>query len=190
MLLSVLVAGVPSRLATGVPASLGALLQQAKARADVEVLYLVDNKKRTIGAKRTALLQIARGAYVSYVDDDDEVAIDYIENIAQAAARGTADVIVFPIKVTLDGASEGIVEPSVLSPVQEKYHANGVTKRRPIQIACWRRSLVADIAFPDTSIGEDHAWGDLASARVITEERIDMVLYHYKFNSSVTEVNK
>jgi glycosyltransferase involved in cell wall biosynthesis len=185
MLLSILVSGVPSRLVAGPPASLASLLTQA--RTDVEILYLVDNKTRTVGAKRNALMQIARGTYVSYVDDDDEVSPDYVERLAQAAASGKADVIVFPIRVTLDGGQEGVVEPSVKAPEQEEFKPGGITKRRPIQIACWRRELVHKIKFPDVQWGEDHLWGDKASAKVKSEWRIDAVLYHYRFSAAGSE---
>jgi glycosyltransferase involved in cell wall biosynthesis len=184
--LSVLVSGVPSRLASGPPASLSALWAQAGLFEDVEVLYLVDNKRRSVGEKRNALLSIARGDYVSYVDDDDAVSDDYVSKLREAAVTG-ADVIVFPVRVTLNGQAEGVVEPSVREPVQEQYRPGAITKRRPIQIACWRRALVADIRFPDVQWGEDHALGDLASARVQTEYRVDSVLYHYKYDESVSE---
>lgn len=186
IVLSVLVSGVPSRLASGPPAPLSALLDQAGRFDDVEVLYLVDNKRRSVGEKRNALLSIARGAYVSYVDDDDVPSGDYVSKLREATATG-ADVIVFPVRVTLNGQSEGVVEPSVREPVQEQYKPGSITKRRPIQIACWRRALVTDIRFPDVQWGEDHAWGDLASARVRSEHRVDSVLYHYKYDEAVSE---
>jgi glycosyltransferase involved in cell wall biosynthesis len=36
---------------------------------------LFDNRARSIGAKRQALADIARGKYIAFCDDDDDVAI-------------------------------------------------------------------------------------------------------------------
>jgi hypothetical protein len=44
----------------------------------VEHLALLDNKRRTVGEKRDALLRAARGRYVAFVDDDDDVSDDYV----------------------------------------------------------------------------------------------------------------
>lgn len=186
MRLSILVNGVPNRLSAGPPPSLASILAQASAHGDVEVLYLVDNKKRSIGEKRTALLQLARGEYVAAVDDDDDVADDYVERLLGAMATHP-DVIVFPVKASFDGIHEGVVEQSIHNPEQEPYLPGGVTRRRPIQIACWRREMVSDIPFPAVNAGEDFGWGDLASARAVTEIRVDAVLYHYRWRQSVSE---
>lgn len=181
-----LMCGVPSRGYAGFPLTLRALLKQAHGHP-VEVLYLVDNKKRTVGEKRNALLQIANGDYVSFVDDDDEISHDYVDSLLASIETTGADVIVFPVKVTLNGEKEGIVRPSVRVTENEQYKPGGVTLRRPIQIACWRRAVVKDVKFPDRMFGEDHLWGDAAAKLVRSETLLEKVLYHYKWNERVSE---
>lgn len=183
--LTVLVAGVPRRLSGGPPPSLATLLVQAEGK-DVEIIYLVDNKKRSIGEKRTALLRLAQGEYVSSVDDDDEVPEDYVDQLLGAMST-SPDAIVFPMKASFDGANEGIVEQSVFQKEQEVYKAGGITRRSAAQLACWRRELVQDIPFLPVNYGEDYAWAALACARAATEIRIDKVLYHYRWRAAVTE---
>ena len=68
----------------------------------VEVLVLTDNRKRSTGHKRQALLDMARGAYVTYIDDDDDISFDYIHEIywvineqLKLGPCGRANVIVF-----------------------------------------------------------------------------------------------
>lgn len=186
MKLSILMCGVPSRLASGAPSTLVSLFFQAADNPEVEVLYLVDNKRRTIGAKRTALLQVARGDFVTWVDDDDEVSPHFVKTLLDEI-DGRHDVVTFPIRVTLNGADEGIVSPSIFHREQEEFRPGVVTRRMPVYNSCWRRSLVADIPFPETNIGEDFGWAALAVKRVTTEKRIDSVLYHYRFSRAVTE---
>jgi Glycosyl transferase family 2 len=82
MIWSILIAGIPERYHVVHPLLLSLLEHQAVARMpDVELLYLLDNRRRSVGAKRNALLGAATGEYVSFVDDDDQVANDYVQKI-------------------------------------------------------------------------------------------------------------
>ena len=86
ILLSILTASIPER--SGQRAILTETIAQQIGDLPVEHLSLVDNRKRTIGAKRDALLRIARGTFVAYVDDDDTVTPDYVGSLI--AARNAA----------------------------------------------------------------------------------------------------
>jgi hypothetical protein len=82
MLWSILISGIPERFHLVHKLLFSLLEQQAVARMpDVELLYLLDNRRRTVGAKRNSLLGMARGEYASFIDDDDEVANDYVQKI-------------------------------------------------------------------------------------------------------------
>jgi glycosyltransferase involved in cell wall biosynthesis len=88
MLWSILIAAIPERYhsAHGLLHSL--LEQQSVARMqDVELIYCMDNRRRCVGAKRNDLLAMAKGEYVSFVDDDDEVASDYVQKIYRAITK-------------------------------------------------------------------------------------------------------
>ena len=67
--LSILTPAVWTRPDT--PAKLADRVASLAGAEQVEHLVLFDDKKRTIGAKRQALLQISRGDYIAFVDDDD-----------------------------------------------------------------------------------------------------------------------
>ena len=69
MLWSILIAAIPERYHS-VHGLLHSLLeQQSVARMqDVELLYLMDNRRRSVGEKRNALLQLAHGDYLSFID--------------------------------------------------------------------------------------------------------------------------
>ena len=88
--LSVLIASVSSRLATKMPRIFRDLERQAKGK-DAEVLVFLDDRKRSIGRKRNALVSIAQGEFVSFVDDDDRVAHDYVDRLLERIGDGTSD---------------------------------------------------------------------------------------------------
>lgn len=53
--------------------------EQIEGYDDIEVLVLEDNRKRDLGPKRQAIIDIAQGEYINFIDDDDIIADNYIE---------------------------------------------------------------------------------------------------------------
>lgn len=47
-----------------------------------------DNKEMSIGMKRQKLLELAKGKYLSFIDDDDDITDAYIEDIAECIKGG------------------------------------------------------------------------------------------------------
>jgi glycosyltransferase involved in cell wall biosynthesis len=149
-----------------------------------EVLMLVDNRRRPTGAKRNALIAIARGAYVGQVDDDDHVSTNYVEKILQTISRAPeADVIVFDIDVTGYAARGGHDKMARFDLAFGSDSDDGpFYKRLPNHLMIWRRSIARAVPFPEISRGEDHAWAKAACKLARIQMRIDgPPLYHYDF---------
>ena len=70
MKLSIIIPAVPSRFEK---ARKLFEFMQANSTDEVEILLLFDNKKRSIGKKREAILELAQGDYFWMVDDDDGI---------------------------------------------------------------------------------------------------------------------
>jgi len=162
----------------------------------VELLALLDNKRRTIGAKRQALLDMARGDWVSYVDDDDWIAEDYISQILAVLRSDKPDLVVFPIVVTINGDDEGVVESSIkyaprqpLDPLEE-YKPGRITKRPPHELSVWKTKIARFSKFPDSNVGEDFDWASRLWGYVGREVSINKKLYHYRFDRSLAECEK
>jgi glycosyltransferase involved in cell wall biosynthesis len=105
MKLSILICAIPERLA-----QLSKLLEKLNRQQTsgfshlVEVLCLLDNKKRTIAEKRNNLKQMANGDYLCYLDDDDDVADTYLQTlIANIKLSDGVDCITFKKKFFIDG---------------------------------------------------------------------------------------
>ena len=97
LLLTILVPTVPSRINYFYPRIMKQLMDQTKNYNDVEVISFFDNKKRTIGKKRDEMLKLAQGKYVTFVDDDDRVSEDYVDEIMNAITNNDVDCIVYNV---------------------------------------------------------------------------------------------
>ena len=135
-----------------------------QATPDVEVLALMDNQRRTIGDKRNTLLDIARGEFVTFVDDDDTVTDDYISTLLSALG---ADVTVFDVSVTLNG---GTPFPMRFSKDFGQINHDSWWERLPNHLMATRRELACRARFPDVAVGED---AELALAAEAASRAVD-----------------
>jgi hypothetical protein len=179
--LSILIATIPGREEQA-KLLLDKLCDQSKG-LPVEVLCLSDNRMRTIGAKRQALLDISRGTYVSAVDDDDDVSEDYVARLL-AAAETNADVITFKQRAIYNG-----LESEVHFGINNQdgpFAPGGITLRAPWHVCAWKRERVADCLFAESNYGEDKIWCLQARKRIRTGHHIDKVLHTYRHDAATT----
>jgi len=182
-MLSVLTPAVPSRMAN--LAALCCELQKQIGDGPVEHLVLLDNRKRTVGEKRDALLRAARGRYIAFSDDDDWIAPDYIESLLGAMSTNP-DVITFRQHSTIDGEeSETIFR---LGSPNEPFKPGGTHLRNAWHVCAWRRSLAILSSFPPVDFGEDWAFCRLLCGLAgLREVHLDKVLHYYKHDSTKSE---
>jgi glycosyltransferase involved in cell wall biosynthesis len=154
---------------------------------EIEVLLFIDNRKRSIGYKRQALLDIAQGQYVMWCDSDDEL-LSLDEVYAHAAFN--VDVICFNALCRNEDGSTFIVEQRLGNPIEHKSNGKGGyadIKRPPFQNCAWRRELVKNFKFPDSSYGEDYEWLKQCYEVAKSEAYIDKIIYKYNFDPAVSE---
>lgn len=185
MKLSILTPGIPTRGAeiAALSEKIAKQIEDAGAQGQVEHLVLIDNRMRPVGAKRQALIDIARGDYVAFVDDDDDIADGYVAKIIEAAGSG-ADVITF----LQDGFWNGQhSEVHFRLSYQDRPFAPGqITQRGPWHVCAWRRDRVAGCQFGESNSGEDIIWSRQARRRVKTETHIPEVLHIYRHDERKT----
>jgi hypothetical protein len=181
MILSILTPTIPGR-----EKQLHALQQKIERQIGgqaVEHLILSDNRKRSIGAKRQALLDIARGQYIAFVDDDDDIADGYVEELLTAAASG-ADVITFMQAATYNGKKS--VVDFQLGQGDHSFEPGSITIRDAWHVNAWRRSRVAHCQFGEANYGEDLTWCQQARRMAKTTVHIPKILHLYRHDASTT----
>ena len=189
MKLSILIPTIPSRLG-----SLTDLLEwiEAQATDEVEILYLGDNKKRSIGKKREALVRLAQGDYMAFIDDDDYCDHLYCHRALKAIDEANgADVITFNQKAAINGEDFIVKFQFGAKNEPAEKDEDGKYKdlvRPPWHICLWRRDLVQDIDFPDLGYGEDWAFAKEANKRAKTSYHIEgRQMHYYVYDDDVTE---
>jgi glycosyltransferase involved in cell wall biosynthesis len=149
----------------------------------VEHLSFADNRTRTIGAKRQSLLDIARGEYIAFVDDDDDIEPDYVSEILSAIQQNP-DVITFEQNSYYNGAFSKVIFG--LNNRDEPFQPNGITLRAPWHVCVWKRELVKTCQFGESNYGEDIIWSRQARARIKTSLHIDKTLCTYRHDAALT----
>ena len=182
MKLSILTPSVPSRMDR-----LQKLMDEVQAQIGdlpVEHLVLIDNKRRTIGEKRQALLNIAKGDYIAFVDDDDWITLHYVERILEGIAQAP-DVITFQQSATFNG-EEGRISFGH-GQENEEWAAGEERQRAAWHVCAWRTEVARRSTFPWVQYGEDWAWAEPLNKLELQEWHIPEVLHEYHFRTEITE---
>lgn len=154
----------------------------------VEVVTLYDKGEKSIGTKRNELIQMSKGEYIAFFDDDDVPSSNYINELMSGISLGV-DCCSLKGVITWDGSNPKLFEHSLK---YKEYRENTIGampityERMPNHLNCIKKSLIFDIKFPEISHGEDTNWSyQVFNAGVLkTEYYIDSVIYHYKFVSN------
>jgi hypothetical protein len=154
-----------------------------KSSGQVEHLILSDNRKRSIGEKRQALVDIANGEYIAFCDDDDDVSDDYVSEVLKAIET-RADVITFNQKAIYNGL-ESVVHFGIKNQ-DGQFNPGGITLRGPWHICAWNRQKVKGCVFGVSNYGEDLVWCHQARKRIKTAHHISKVLHTYIHDAATT----
>lgn len=157
--------------------------RRANAEDRVEHLILSDNRMRSIGGKRQALLDIARGEYVAFVDDDDDINDEYVSELLRAAETG-ADVITFKQEAFYNGLRS--VVSFGLRNQDGPFTPGETTIRGAWHVCAWRRAVVTPCRFLEVNYGEDKAWAVQARQRAKTTIHIPLILHVYRHDAATT----
>ncbi len=145
-------------------------------------LYTDSNDFMTIGEKRSGLLKKSNAEFVVFIDDDDDISDDYVEQIVDVIYENPSiDCIGIKGKISFDGSYEKKWEIS--KDFGKWYEANNVYYRTPNHISPVRTEIAKKIGFPNISNGEDYAYSMGILPFLQTEIKIDKEIYHYQFVS-------
>ena len=159
---------------------------------EVEILF--DSSKKflkgglSVGAKRDALKCRATGDYLVFVDDDDNVAPNYVESILRLTETNP-DIITFRSFYNSDNYWS-IVDMNLMHSENEQMNESVIVKRQPFHVCPIRTSIAQLHSFPDINNGEDWAWMQKVLPDCKTQAHSDMILHQYNDFSTTSAVNE
>lgn len=145
----------------------------------VKILTAEDNREKTIGEKRNYLIDNSKTNYSVFIDDDDTVSADYIDQIMIGINKGV-DVVSFRGVIT----SQGKNPQQFIHKIGLIYEQKGNAYfRPPNHLNPMKTEYVKQIRFPETSFGEDADFAKrLAESGLLkTEYFIDKPIYFYQY---------
>lgn len=190
MKLSILIPTVPTRVERFFPKITTHIDRQISnlGRKDIELLGLLDNRVMTIGEKRNRLLDMARGEFLVFIDDDDRVHDEYVESVISALDNNpNADCVVYD-SICYVGNVEYYckygteyeytkLEPWSYENTRRPRKENWFGK--PAHTMVYRSTLAKRSRFPSLNAGEDFDWVAKTWPLIKKQVRIDKVLYYY-----------
>ena len=193
---SILMLSIPERI-DSMKAAVKHLQEQADALGQgkaVEILVLLDNRSKSISEKRNDLLQMARGKYIAFLDDDDAVSKDYMSKILTAIDENDVDCISFNQWCSINGEPMD-VEFGIGNPHGQLWRDEdgflGEIKRPPYHMCLWRSTIAKSEAFnpvygANGQSSEDIDWLMRLYPKIQTEHHIDDSLHGYIWSSKTT----
>jgi len=193
-LLSVLIATLVRREERFLELANGLCAQAEAAPAPVEVVAYQNAGEHPLASYREALLLTARGKYLCFVDDDDEVPPWYMEEICLALAPGP-DVVAFEQYCTGTGCPRTFFglqyrgapyEPVMMQDGGPAY-LRAYSHMQPIRTEIARQGSFLGPG-PAQSTGEDYLFAasviPILVERGSREARINRVMYSYLWMSA------
>ena len=148
----------------------------------VEVIVELDNGERSIGAKRNALLDKAKGEYLAFIDDDDIISFDYVSKI-MSALETKPDTVGIHLLHFNDGNFAGLTYHSLKykSWFENQDKTTGLMRyyRNPNHLNPVKREYALQTRFPEISMGEDKDYSSSILQHLKTEEYIVEPIYYY-----------
>lgn len=142
----------------------------------------------SIGKKRQRLVDQATGKYLLFLDDDEEIAPNYVETILRLCQQDV-DVVTFRSIAKLDNYW-AIIDMRLGHHEDEQASPDFIVHRRPWHINAIRSEIAKRYTFQDTNYSEDSDWMNNVIYDLKTEAHTDAVLHQYNHSKVHSEADK
>jgi hypothetical protein len=151
----------------------------------VEYCIKFDNREMSVGLKREALLQGAKGKYMSFIDDDDDITDAYVEDLV-ATIRGN-----YPVMRLRGQIAPYTFTHSLAHSIDSKMAQGNVFVRPPNHLNPMMTDVAKLIHFQNATRGEDLDWTiRMAKAGFLTAEyQSNSDRIHYIYNMGTRTVD-
>jgi len=161
-------------------AELDQQISATQSDACVEILSLLDDGSRSVGAKRNQLMDMACGMFIVFVDDDDRVGSNYVSALTSAIRENPdVDCISFNGEIAFRSHHQRLLVHSIK--YTDWLECNGRYLRPPCHITPIRKDIAQRYLFADVDYAEDIDWSmRMCRDKVLRKEiALESTLYHY-----------
>jgi hypothetical protein len=153
-------------------------IKNAGMEGQIEVLCCKDKKgESSVGNKRNRLLEQSNGLYVSFIDDDDDVADNFIDLIINKL-KNRPDCVSLTGIITFNGINPKKFIHSIQ--YSSFFEEDNIYYRPPNHLNPIKRCFAAQFMFPEKNFGEDAEWAlALSKAGLLKREEIIETPYYF-----------
>lgn len=142
----------------------------------------------SIGKKRQLLVEASDGKYLCFLDDDEDIAPNYVETLVRLCQLDT-DVVTFR-NLTKTDFYWTVVDMSLKNPTNEEATPERIVKRRPWHICPVRSEHAKKYGFENSNYGEDWKWFEQVLKHCDTEAHTEAILHIYNHSAKHSEADK
>jgi glycosyltransferase involved in cell wall biosynthesis len=156
-------------------------ISESGVRDAVEIVVAEDNRESVVGAKRNALMDRARGEFLAFLDDDDEIAPDYVSRVLRALDEmPDADCVGMRAEITFRGKHPRYFVASIK--YRRIFEKGGSYFRPPYHLNPTRSAIARRYRFAHVKIYEDleRAMRMSRTGALRREIFVEPVLYFYR----------
>lgn len=156
-------------------------LKKMNVYDDVEILYEVDDKEISVGAKRQKLIEKANGEFVVFIDDDDWCIDTYIKDIRDTIiANPEIDCIGSLEECYINGMKRTAIHSNRYTHWQDNVdgydYVRTIYHKDPV-----RRELALKVGFKNMRFAEDHDFAIRLKPLLKNEVFLDKVMQIYRY---------
>lgn len=148
------------------------------------VVVFRDNLENSLIHKQRALVENSQADYISFLDDDDWIAPNFVSRIMESLSENP-DYVGFQVRWTVDGVEQVPIDHSLRYPGWND--VNPVLLFRDItQLNPMKRELMFLVPWGGEDHGSDRAWAAKMreTGQVRTEVYINSQMYYYRYSTA------
>lgn len=143
---------------------------------------------KTIGAKRGDLLQRSTGKYICFLDDDEDIAPNYLETLARMCAHDK-DCVSFRCLFKNDHYWT-VIDMSLHHKRNDEATPHRIVKRLVWHVCPVKRELAIKEGFSEISHNEDWDWMSRVLPNIKSEIHTNQILTQYNHSAKTSEADK
>ena len=158
------------------------------ARKDSRI-KVIHKENGGLSDARNAGMNIATGEYISFIDSDDYVALDFCETMLLVIKKENSDIVECGVvKFYEDGRFEEHSDDLAVATFETESALSGLISENPFHQHVWNKiyktQLVKDIPYAVGKLNEDEFWTYQVFGRAKKVSKINKTMYYYFQRSS------